>query len=174
MALALVLAVHARTLTLWLRLVFFLPSRFLLLAVFAVYVFTFQDSILLRALLHQPGPELSERPVFSLEMARTAQRIAGGFAAPADFAALHADLTDAVCRAQRAENREVVREWEMGQELAQTRTALSEALQGKAAASQSCGEVEALMLQQCELAKRARGSKNNHSTGLCLGPTQRP
>ena len=46
-----------------------------------------------------------------------AQRIAGGFAAPADFAALHADRIEAVCRMQAAEGRELTRVWEIGHEL---------------------------------------------------------
>ena len=51
-----------------------------------------------------------------------AQRIAGGFAAPADFAALHADRIEAVCRMQAAEGRELTRVWEIGHELKEVRS----------------------------------------------------
>ena len=51
-----------------------------------------------------------------------AQRIAGGFAAPADFAALHADRIEAVCRMQAAEGRELTRLWEIGHELKEVRS----------------------------------------------------
>lgn len=54
-----------------------------------------------------------------------AQRIAGGFAAPADFAALHADRIEAVCRMQAAEGRELTRVWEIGQELEEVRLRLA-------------------------------------------------
>ena len=52
-----------------------------------------------------------------------AQRVAGGFAAPADFAALHADRVEAVCRMQAAEGRELTRVWEIGHELEEVRLA---------------------------------------------------
>ena len=51
-----------------------------------------------------------------------AQRITGGFAAPADFAALHADRIEAVCRMQAAEGRELTRVWEIGHELKEVRS----------------------------------------------------
>ena len=54
-----------------------------------------------------------------------AQRIAGGFAAPADFAALHADRIEAVCRMQAAEGRELTRVWEIGHELKEVRLRLA-------------------------------------------------
>ena len=54
-----------------------------------------------------------------------AQRIAGGFAAPADFAALHADRIEAVCRMQAAEGRELTRVWEIGHELEEVRLRLA-------------------------------------------------
>ena len=54
-----------------------------------------------------------------------AQRIAGGFAAPVDFAALQADRIDAVCRAQAAEGRELTRVREIGHELDQARASPS-------------------------------------------------
>ena len=123
-----------------------------------------------------------------------AQRVAGGFAAPADFAALHADRVEAVCRMQAAEGRELTRVWEIGHELeevrlaavpdpdpnpnpgldpdsdphphpalgpnlAQTRSALRSALEGKAEERKRCGEAGALMVQQRELAKR--GTRSN-------------
>ena len=54
-----------------------------------------------------------------------AQRIAGGFAAPADFAALHADRIEAVCRMQAAEGRELTRVFEIGHELKEVRLRLA-------------------------------------------------
>ena len=60
-----------------------------------------------------------------MAMEQPAQRIAGGFAAPADFAALHADRIDAVCRMQAAEGRELTRVWEIGHELEEVRLTLT-------------------------------------------------
>ena len=101
----------------------------------------------------------------------TTQRIAGGFAAPVDFAALQAELTNAICRAQSAEGREMLRVWEIGNELEQTRKALRKALEAKASATQSCDEAGALMLKHRESAQRGMPVSKDHWRRLWRRPT---
>ena len=101
----------------------------------------------------------------------TTQRIAGGFAAPVDFAALQAELTNAICRAQSAEGREMLRVWEIGNELEQTRKALRKALEAKASATQSCDEAGGLMLKHRESAQRGMPVSKDHWHRLWRRPT---
>ena len=85
----------------------------------------------------------------------SAQRIAGGYAAPADFAALRSDLKSADQALLTCWQTSTLREEALMQELHRTRAALHAARAGERQMAVQLHEAEALMLQQRELAKQA-------------------
>lgn len=84
-----------------------------------------------------------------------AQRIAGGYAAPVDFAALKSDLKSADQALLSCWQTSTLREEALIQELHRTRSALQAARAGERQMAVRLHEAEGIMLQQRELAKQA-------------------